>query len=277
MPSHAPGSGNGPRNAHKASRDEKEVVHRMLAYYDSVRDKAAKGDSPLEGDHALAHAHTLIPILPDQFIYGVDYARREVFMARGFERVLGYPDTEIDLAMTFSIIHPDDMDGVTTLVRRALGLLFGAKGPIVPMQDVWSMDYRMRKANGEYIKVLRQVCVLSVDEATGRVASTLSICKDISNIKTSDEIGWQYIGPDPDRQVDLGDIMADMPNVTYRPSARELDVLAKLAEGKSSRRIASDLGISEHTVSSHRKHLLARTRARNSAALIAMAVGRGWV
>lgn len=277
MPSRAPTNEKDTRNSPQASRDEKAVVDRMLAYYDQVRDKAAKGGSAPEEGHALAHAHTLIPILPDQFIYGVDYARREVFMARGFERVLGYADSEIDLAMTYSTIHPDDVDGVTTLARRALGLLFGAKGPIVPMQDIWSMDYRMRKANGEFIKVLRQVCVLSVDEATGRVVSTLSICKDISNIKTSDEIGWQYIGPDPDLQVDLGDMMGGMPNVTYRPSARELDVLAKLAEGKRSRRAATELGISEHTVTSHRKHLLARTGARNSAALIAMAVGRGWV
>lgn len=135
----------------------------------------------------------------------------------------------------------------------------------------------MCKANGEFIKVLRQVCVLSVDQGTGRVASTLSICKDISNIKTSNEIGWQYHGPDPTIEMDISDIMEALPNVTYRPSARELDVLVKLAEGKSSRRIAAELDISEHTVSSHRKHLLARTGARNSAALIAMAVSRGWV
>lgn len=259
-----------------AGKSGRAVVDRMLAYYDSIRNVAAQDVMHADGSLAYAYAHTLVPILPDQFVYAVDRHRQEIFMANGFDRVLGYRNDDVTLAMTFSIIHPDDQEAVTALVRSAWEALFATKGPIVPMEGVWSMDYRMRKANGEYVKMLRQACVLSVDESGHRVDSTLSICKDISNIKASNEVGWQYGGPSADLHR-LNDILKGLENIFYRPSAREMDVLAKLAEGKSSRRIAQELNISQHTVNSHRKKLLAHTGVRNTAGLIALAVERGWV
>ena len=254
------------------------VVERMLAFYDSIKDGAAhRAPHADEGlAHAHAHAHALIPILPDQFIYAVDHHRQEIFMANGFDRVLGYGNDEVSLGMTYGIIHPDDQEAVTTLARRAWEALFATEEPVVPMEGVWSMDYRMRKSNGEYIKVLRQTCVLSVDKRSRRVGWWVCICKDITNIKDSNEVGWQYSGPNAE-MMRLNDVLDGLDNVFYRPSARELDVLAKLAEGKSSRRIAQELCISPHTVNSHRKHLLAHTGVRNTAGLIALAVERGWV
>lgn len=121
----------------------------MLAYYDLIRSQVASGAVPRDEDLALANAHMLIPILPDQFIYGVDYARKEVFMARGFERVMGYPDDTVDLAMTYSTIHPDDVDGVIALAKRALGLLFGASGPMCPcrISGPWTIACARPTAN----------------------------------------------------------------------------------------------------------------------------------
>lgn len=254
---------------------ERAVVSRMLAYYASLQERAAQG-LPTQLCRAYAHAHNMVPILPDQYVYAIDHARQELFMAKGFETVLGYPDDEMTLARNYSIIHPDDLEAVTTLVQRALSLLFNSPKPVEPMKGVWSLDHRARKANGEYIKVLRQVCVLGVDPVTGKVGSTLSICKDISNIKASNTVGWQYVGPDPDIVAAFSP-RNELPNVLYRPSPRELDVLAKLAEGMNSRQIGHALNISSHTVNSHRKHLMAHTGATNVAALMALAAAQGWV
>ena len=49
---------------------------------------------------------------------------------------------------------------------------------------------------------------------------------------------------------------------------REVQVLGHMAKGASSKEIAHSLCISEHTVMSHRKNLLKKLEARNSAHLI---------
>lgn len=51
-------------------------------------------------------------------------------------------------------------------------------------------------------------------------------------------------------------------------SSRELQVLQLLAKGLSTKEIASKLGISSHTAESHRKHLLGKFGAKNSAELM---------
>ena len=145
-----------------------------------------------------------------------------------------------------------------------------------PLAAVMSIDYRVRKANGKYIKILRQVCVIDTDPISGQALTTLSICKDISNIKSSNQIGWQCMGPGTE-EMDMRDILPGLPNVLYRPSSRELDVIRKLAEGKNSKRIAAELHISQHTLNNHRRNLLQRTGQRNSVELVRRMTELGWL
>lgn len=58
---------------------------------------------------------------------------------------------------------------------------------------------------------------------------------------------------------------------------REMQVLSYMARGNSSKQIAHDLFISEHTVISHRKNLLRKLGARNTAHLIFKGVRRGLI
>jgi RNA polymerase sigma factor (sigma-70 family) len=58
-------------------------------------------------------------------------------------------------------------------------------------------------------------------------------------------------------------------------SPREREVLQLIAEGISTRAIADRLNLSAGTVETHRKNLLKKLNARNSAELIRMAVTEG--
>jgi len=58
---------------------------------------------------------------------------------------------------------------------------------------------------------------------------------------------------------------------------REIQVLDFMARGSSSKQIAQDLCISEHTVVSHRKNLLRKLEARNTAHLIFKSVRYGFL
>lgn len=61
------------------------------------------------------------------------------------------------------------------------------------------------------------------------------------------------------------------------PSAREMEVLAEIAGGSSSKEIARRLCISENTVEAHRKKLYRKLKVRNVVDLIAKALRRGYI
>ena len=56
---------------------------------------------------------------------------------------------------------------------------------------------------------------------------------------------------------------------------REIQIVRLLIEGKSSKQIASELQVAYRTICSHRAHLLAKTGAANTAALVRIAISAG--
>ena len=58
---------------------------------------------------------------------------------------------------------------------------------------------------------------------------------------------------------------------------RELDVLARVAAGKSTREIAERLGITKGTVSSHVSTILEKLGTRSRVQAAAHALRRGWI
>ena len=65
------------------------------------------------------------------------------------------------------------------------------------------------------------------------------------------------------------------PSLKDRISEREIEVPRNIANGATSQEIADDLYISHHTVISHRKNLLIKLDARNTAHLIMIGVKLG--
>lgn len=64
---------------------------------------------------------------------------------------------------------------------------------------------------------------------------------------------------------------------SLHPSNRELEVLYLIAQGKTSREIASTMFVSENTVESHRKALFTKLGAVNGVDLIVKAISKGYL
>ena len=60
-------------------------------------------------------------------------------------------------------------------------------------------------------------------------------------------------------------------------TARELEVLKLIAEGLTNGEISDKLFTSKRTIETHRQNIIAKTQAKNTAALIKLAVGRGLI
>ncbi len=217
-----------------------------------------------------------MPLFPDQFLYVYDYKLGRMTFTRGFAEVLGYADTEVDVDLIYRTYHPEDAPTVARLTEVLIRTMTRLPAPVQPFDLCVTMDYRMRKANGEYIKVLRQSAIDAIDAETGLAVSTVSICKDISTIKTSNRIGWQVRGSGSEL-LDVSMLRPHMPALQYRPTPREIEVIRKLAEGKSSKLIAHELRLSEHTVAAHRRNLLQRTGLKNTAELVSHVKEAGWL
>lgn len=60
-------------------------------------------------------------------------------------------------------------------------------------------------------------------------------------------------------------------------TARELEVLKLIAEGLTNSEISDKLFTSKRTIETHRQNIIAKTQAKNTAALIKLAVSRGLI
>lgn len=59
--------------------------------------------------------------------------------------------------------------------------------------------------------------------------------------------------------------------MNIKPTKREKQIVKSLSEGKTIKQIGADLGISIHTVESHKRNLMLKLRAKNTAHLTVLA------
>jgi len=100
------------------------------------------------------------------------------------------------------------------------------------------------------------------DEAPGRLANAVRTAMQ-GHVFLSDTVAQKVI-----RRT-----MGERPQLTIR----ELDVLARLAEGKSTNQIAMELDISTKTVGNHASNMLSKFNLTSRAELVAHAMREGWV
>ena len=154
--------------------------------------------------------------------------------------------------------------------------------------DVTIIDVRMPKLNGiDAIVAIRsefpkaRIIVLTTaigdvqalrafkEGAVGYLLKSL-VRKELTETIRAVHTGLKRIPPDIAQQ--LAQHVAD-----EALSARELDVLRMVAQGKGNKIIASDLEIAEHTVKNHIKNILMKLRADDRTGAVVIAVRRGYI
>jgi DNA-binding CsgD family transcriptional regulator len=210
----------------------------------------------------------------------IDYRDGRVIFIRGFEEVLGIsPDilTKGKFEFLVSLVHPDDVEKVLGLSVHYYKFIESQ-----PMDKRLSfkasLNFRMKKSDGTYIKVLEQVVFLAKDE-TGKITHGFKHFTDISHFHYSNEVVLAVLDDDKDAQRQQlytfnleKKVMEGINAKDVRVfSERELEILTLIRDGKSSKEIAVELKISQFTVNKHRENMMRKTECKNMNEVISFA------
>lgn len=111
--------------------------------------------------------------------WDLDISTGELFMSESLFRMLGYSEHETLENIEFWIanVHPEDAPGL----QRALEYHIDKRTPD------FSIEYRMKKANGEFLWVSALGKAI-VDPATGTTQKIAGIIEDVSNVRRVQEV-----------------------------------------------------------------------------------------
>ena len=204
------------------------------------------------------------------FYWVVDYREMTNYNVKGcFEQITGYSK---DLAenskseFVTSFLHPEDREKVLELT--AYFHAFIAKQPAPNRKNYKaSVDFRIKRADGKYIRLMQQIGLLELNEA-GRILLAIKFFTEITHLNKENKVQLTILNDE--EEVDAITVISlEEPQKDEGPlSKREKEILQLLGEGHSAKAIASTLFISEHTVKNHRKNILKKLKLKNSRQLI---------
>lgn len=243
---------------YEESNLQSEVIRDLFSFMEKAKN-AVSIDESLDGK-----VFENYRLMPNQYLYFINFTTSEVPYSKNLDKVLGYTE-KIDMPLLMNMVHPDDVRIVTKVSEATLAYLMKNK-----IKDTFAINLtianRTRKKDGTYIKILRQMTIADTDK-DGNILTSVAICSDISDIKTSDEVTYKLEGPNSHIFYEILEELMDTP-MQPELTEREIEIVRLLAKGNSSKEIANELYISKNTVTTHRKNMMNKLEATNVVDLV---------
>ncbi len=192
------------------------------------------------------------------------------FTSELVKRVLLVNDVD-ELTTEFLIenMHPEDVPYFYDFELRVIDFLKQLP-PDKILKYKMSYDYRVKRRDGKYIRILQQSITIQSDER-GAVIRVLGIHTDITHIKNEETPSLSFIGLDGEPSYfDIATPKSISFQQSVKLTKREVEILQYIVDGKTSKEIADNLCISKLTVDRHRKNILQKTSASSTQALALM-------
>jgi len=141
----------------------------------------------------------------------------------------------------------------------------------------FSFTLKIRRSDGTYIWTLFEMRPFKTNSKGQPINSILSM-SDLSIFK-KDEMNEFLVYKKTDSGLfkKIFSTTFSSTGASYKFSKRELQIIALLAEGKTSKKIGEILNLSVHTVSTHRKNMIEKSSVQNTTELIKLATIRGLI
>lgn len=212
----------------------------------------------------------------DSYVFIINFHKLQFErVGKEVEDVLGYTPNEFTISFMNSILHPEDYPWFLTFGKRIIEFL--SQLPLDKlMKYKMRYDFRLRKKNGDYARILYQGILVEHDN-DGKFSRALSVHSDITYLKHEGKPVLSFIGLEGEPSyVDVGGENVFIES-REELTAREKQILKLLMEGKLSKQISSILNISKQTVDTHRKNMLHKKHLTNTGELIGKALTYGWI
>lgn len=191
-------------------------------------------------------------------------------------------DTEyesLSVDKMFSLYDPEDLRLMQKKEAAVLNFLFNKIKPSLLTKYKATYLIRYRLKGGVIKKILHQAKTINVSE-DGKIQQVIGVHADISHIPGPIDHKISFIG-DGDLpsfySLDPSELLLNSITEKKKFTDRELSVLQLLAFGNTNLEIAEKMYITESTVRTHRKNILAKSAAKNANELIANCVRNGLI
>ena len=213
------------------------------------------------------------------YYYIVNLATVEIeWICSEVNDVLGLKNkNDFDVEYIYDNIHPDDKARFIAHEKKCCNF-FGNLTPNQVLNYKISYDYRLKRTDGNYIWILMQSVPIQTNDQ-GAVIRVLGIHTDISHLKTDNQpSGLSFLGLNGEQSfynvsVDEFHLIPD--EELFTP--REKEVIKLTVEGNKSPKVADILMISVHTVHTHRKNIMKKSKCNNWIEFSSKAIVNGWV
>ena len=256
----------------------KNNLQQLFKEYESVMN--AEKIDPEDLDYFVLEKHIeflkKLDLIENSSISVFDVFKMEhVYVSTNFTRMLGYDLDEVKQQgndFFNSRVHSEDFE---INLRLGIGLFrYSLSIPVEERKNYKLIhDYRIRKENGNYVRIIEQQQALELDKK-GKIwlaLSTVDFSPDqdlttgprsrIYNFKTGETID--------------GYLLSGLITKDIMLSRREQEILKLVKEGLPSKEIAEKLYISIHTVNTHRQRILEKLNVGNSFEAIQYAMNLG--
>lgn len=208
-------------------------------------------------------------LLPSQALYVLDWKNMDIPYKKGITKLLGYSGEEFTMNLIAGYIHPDDSERYVHLVK--LTNQYARDINSEPFSIEVLIDYRVRKKDGNYMKVMRQSTIFENCQDKS-IKSAINILTDITSIKTDNSVNLSVFN------IEMGKVLLEEKDkfpAFFGFTKREIEILTKLKQGLSSSEISRILFISRHTVDTHRRKMLEKADCKNVMEMVQKASKQG--
>jgi len=202
-------------------------------------------------------------------IYLYDLPQNKLLYQKGFLSCLGYQDDVISFEFLFNNIHPDDIEIVQNITKKAMQ--YSIDHPKNSKKNQLFITYRHKTSEGEYIRVLNQTTIFKVNKK-GIIQTLFIKLTDISFIESADIVSWSFKASGLNEKKFKKDIYKHVSNTFTQ---RELELITEIVKGSTNHQIAEKFNISIHTVATHRKNILQKAGCHNFIELEIYCKGKG--
>jgi DNA-binding CsgD family transcriptional regulator len=258
----------------------KPMTEQEITYHNLIKQVKHMTESACWCDHSdepmkdITQLDNLV-CLKNQFYILAQFPNfRLTYVSKGIKDILDIDNSHLSMKALFACIHPEDAPIVMLATKKMTELIQEHYAKIIPYESVFTMDYRLRRSDGTYMRFLNQNSLICKKDCCHKFLS-LSVYTDISHIKTSRKIEFDYTERDQHLGIEFPD--EELRNFSNCFTHREREILSLLAIGKNSCEIGEKLNISRHTVDTHRRKMLSKCHLCNTAELVAYSLENNMV